>query len=336
MSAPPQVVRAEPKFRRMTAAEAIERARQREPFLVEDLVCSTLTLFYGPPESGKSTLATLLIASALTGEPFLDRPLTRTRTPGQIVLITTEVDGPEEYGRRLAERLGERAFDDRLGIYPVGGLSPNDWRELQEEICPAEDTLVVVDNLTEVLSTGSINDDEAVRVAFAGLRLFTARGSTSVLIGHSSEKAGPNGGRSTKPMGSTAISAAVRWKVRLEPKGSDRIELDCAGNSGRGAKITLERGEKETDLRVVEVSERQTHKRNENEAAWLGEIADWVVENCQGVSKADVARTLAEKFPELSPGSQNPDRTIASQLSKGAKLGGFLDYDKDSLTWTRK
>ena len=76
-------------------------ARERQPFLVDRLVCSTVTLIYGEPFSGKSTIAAALAAASLNGQAFLGHPL--TRAVNRVVILSTEVDGPEEYGQRLTE-----------------------------------------------------------------------------------------------------------------------------------------------------------------------------------------------------------------------------------------
>jgi len=319
------------RFKPLTLAEMVERSWSRESFLVEGLVCSTLTLIYGEPLSGKSTLAALLIASVLTDSPFLEHPV--RRQVSRVVLITTEQDGPEEYGRRLSERPGIDLTDNRLQTYAVSCLSPEDWRELADTIGPDTGTLVVVDNLTQVL-TGSINEDEAVREALEGLRLFTARGATVVLIGHTSEKSGQHG-KSTKPMGSTAISAGVRWRVRCNANG-ERIELICDGNSAKDSRVVLERGEKETDLRVLETVDRrqESRKRDKETRARFAEIADWAVANGQGLKQAEMGRLLAKQYPELAPDASDPGRRVAKDLSQGRKIGGFLHRDGDG-TWTR-
>lgn len=320
---------------RLSLAEAVERTRQREPFLVDKLVCSTLTLVYGEPLAGKSTLAALLITSALRDAPFLDRELTHRVT--KVALVTTEVDGPEEYARRVLEA-GLDATDRRLAIYPVGSLTEDRWIELAEMIDPDEATLVVVDNLTQVLSGGSINDDAVIRVAFDGLRRLTACGAAVVVVAHVSEKTGPRGGKSTKPMGNTAISAGARWRVRIVSKSNGKIELVCDGNAARGTTFVLERGDKETDLRVVEeVDGRQAaslhRKRHAVAAARFAEIADWAIANAPGVSQAEMARRLTANYPELSSG-KDPARQVAKALSQKRKIGGFLQRAPDG-EWQR-
>lgn len=152
------------------------------------------------------------------------------------------------------------------------------------------------------------------------------RGSAVVLLAHVRERSGLYRSKSTKPMGNTAISAAARWRVRVIRKsGGDRIALICDGNSALGATYNLQRGDGETDLRVLEgVGERQDtsrrHKRNAEAAQRLSEIADWALASVPGERPAE-RRTLSAvdpggvwvRRPELPVRPRPWDRTATEQ-----------------------
>src|SRR5690606_6808092 len=88
-----------------------------------------------------------------------------------------------------------------------------------------------------------------VRDFFEGVRLFDI---PIVVVGHSSEKTGPNGGKSDNPMGNSAIKAAVRWRCFVK-RTRDDLTLKFAGNSGKPHEVKVRQG----DGAVFEVMEEK-------------------------------------------------------------------------------
>lgn len=315
-----------PKFQRYDLAQMFEKAHERLPFLVDHLVCSTITVVYGEPFSGKSTLAALLAKAALIDDCFLGHPL--NKRVRRVVILTTELDGIEEYGRRL-EELGVKPEAGGLTAYEAGSLTADDWAELATVVAPDEDTLVILDNLTGI-TYGSLNEDVAVRVVFDGLRHFTAHGAAVVVLAHVSEKSGPHG-KSNKPMGSTAISAGTRWRVRLDVRRGV-ITLTCDGNGGKGMTFTLRRGDRVTDLEVVSqesAAEREVNAANRDVERCL-QMAQWVVDHCNGLSKTASGIKLGTEGGFGIAKSTGKDYLVG----QGAKLAGWLDYDTATKTWS--
>jgi hypothetical protein len=309
-------------------------ARERQPFLVDRLVCSTVTLIYGEPFSGKSTIAAALAAASLKGQPFLGHPL--MRAVDRVVILSTEVDGPEEYGQRLTEAAGLNPINAPVDMFSLPSLKQDsDWRNLAADIAPQKGDLIILDNLTGVVHP-SVNDDSAIRQVFDGLRYLTAAGATVVVVAHISEKR-HEGRASTKPMGSTAISAGVRWRVRVGAR-ADEITLTCDGNAAKGLILRLRRGERLTDFEVVEeqsaeAATAERRERDREKGDRLALLADWVVQNHPSAKPADLGRLLVEQAPWVA-GGKNPARQVARYLSEGRGVGGFLER-RDGV-WCRR
>ena len=318
-----------PPFPFLTFEQALRRADERPEFLVPGLVASSLTLFIGEPEAGKSSLAGALVHSVLMGEPFLGRKLTRPIR--RVYVLTTEVDGPDEISRRLREQGVDHAAG--LWIVPLFGVTAEGWRELAATIQPDLATLVVVDNLNGVVPEGSINTDDTVRQVGAGLRLFTDAGAPVVLLHHTSDKAGANGhGKSSLPMGHTSINAMGRWTVFVGKGKGDALKLKCHGNAAAAEEITLARDPGRGALALTVTSETSAaalaareHNRDQVQAQRLVGAARWAVENhADAPSALALGQLLAKEFPWLSAAA-DPGRQVGKDISGGTrKIGAYL------------
>ncbi len=307
-------------WRTYSLAECVEIASQSEPFLVQDLVCSTVTLLYGEPLAGKSSLGLTLAISLVTGDPFLGRP--PAREIGRVVVLTTEVDGVQECGRRASEVLGARVHDVWWDVVPIHALDADGWERLAEELGPDRATFVILDNLTGVVQ-GSLNDDASVRTVFDGLRRLTARGAIVLVLAHISEKSSERG-KSTKPLGSTAISAAARWRVRIDRQGDDRLRLTCDGNAAQRVVLTLARGAIATEFHEIsketaqdrQVTQRQRHDATKTRNA---QIAQRIATEWRELS----ARTISELISAAGYGIKA--NTALTHLSKKQQYGALVE-----------
>ena len=200
-----------------------------------------------------------------------------------------------------------------------------DWRILAADIAPQKGDLIILDNLTGVVHP-SVNDDSAIRQVFDGLRYLTAAGATVVVVAHISEKR-HEGRASTKPMGSTAISAGVRWRVRVGTR-ADEITLTCDGNAAKGLTLRLRRGERLTDFEVVEeqsaeAATAQRRERDREKGDRLAELADWVIQNHPRATPAELGRLLIKRAPSLAGGRIRRGRWRSTWARAGEWAGSW-------------
>ena len=299
--------------------EARAKAREAAPFVIPGLLASSITVWFGQPKAGKSALVTALVANIARGEgTFLGRTLSRPFD--RVVIVTTDAGGVSEYATRLETAgIGDDphvtiTFADPTMLDAVG------WVLLSDYIGPNSSTLVVIDNLTQILQ-GSMNDDIATRIFTTGVRRLTDAGGPVLVVHHQSDKSGPYG-PPRGPMGHTAISAMARWKVGIRPNQEcSRLTLQTEGNDAKGEVIVLEWGTPVTafDVHSTEAVGGGRQKRAKATLDSRAEAADYVVSNAQGLrTNIEVAGLLSARFPDKQAS------TWAKELAKSGPLGQLV------------
>jgi len=171
---------------------------------------------------------------------------------------------------------------------------------------------------------GSFNDDLAVNNFFDGVRKFVRAGIPVVVVGHSSSKSGQYG-KSDQPMGSSAIVGAVRHRIFVK-RSHGFVILKVAGNHVKPFELKLRHG----DGAVFEVVEdvayevAKLEKQQQRQARTLDEnrrIAEWVMENCQGMSRRAAAQALVDSG-EFTLGFESLRRKLGSNGPVGKLLVG--------------
>ncbi|MFI1913462.1 AAA family ATPase [Nocardia sp. NPDC020380] len=322
-------------FESTTYQEALKLASEGEDWIVENIIGSATTLIYGEAKVGKSFLISALVKALATGKPFLGKPVQQDRA-FSIALLWTDDRGDAEYSGRIDTVMPEGECP-RVQFYQVPIMrTPEMWQSLYEQVLNDGHNFVVVDNLAQTLN-GTINDDNAVREFFDGVRKFVRAGIPVVVVAHSSDKAGPTGRKPDTPMGSAYITQAVRWRVFVRRSNRGNITLKFMGNSAEPYEMTLHHGAgarfEVLDTMTPEAlraqregNEKAKRERDKVTLDRNAEQADWIVSNCQGKSVRETAAALAEKFD----GSENSYR---AWLKPGGKLGGLVNREGDS--WSR-
>jgi AAA domain len=285
---------------------------ERPPFLVEGIVSSTLTLLYGAPKSGKSTLAAALAVAVANGGTYLEKPAPR----GKVAIVTGDPSDDDQYYRYAYGRVPDGAVTPYAFSRPPMAET---WGKVCYEIERNGTNLAIIDNLTAFAPGGDVSDQRSFRTFYDGvIDQLTRNGIAVVLIHHTSEKRGEHGGYSRTPMGHTAISAAARWKWRIEtPDVTGPSRLTFEGNYGPKYEMLVTRPGGVADFDVIEVTqpdELAARRRNRQRATMdrNAEIARWVVDNCQGVtSNTEAGRRVAGQYG----GSEGTHRVM---LGKGA------------------
>jgi hypothetical protein len=139
------------------------------------------------------------------------------------------IEGQKEYADRI--KTVSPNTGNRVGFYAIGATSPGTWDSV-EKLCRGRGfNVVIIDNITQSLESGGpINDDATVSAFFSGVRKLVRAGIAVVVIGHSSDKKGQNGYKPTTPLGSSAVSAAVRWKLYMWRTRRYNLGLKASGN----------------------------------------------------------------------------------------------------------
>lgn len=82
-----------------TAWDEVPREKLADMFIIKGLVSSKSTLIYGPPKEGKSLFAAGVVASLVSGKPFLGRPVTGPADGWRPMVCWTDDGGHSERGR---------------------------------------------------------------------------------------------------------------------------------------------------------------------------------------------------------------------------------------------
>lgn len=300
-------------FPKITFSDVEKRAEDYDPWLIPGLIASSSTLLFGESKIGKSWLVSHLIGALLTGGKFLDVQV--LDKPFSVGVCFTDDIGDIEYWERIRGVAPDH--DDRVGLYRLGVMREADWNALLRVVLDEGHNILVIDNITQILD-GTINDDATMRRCFEGIRKFTHAGIAVVIVGHSSDKKGPNGYKPETPMGNAYVSQAVRWLGFVRKTKNKNLGLRVYGNLGYGSDYTLrpEAGARYTVIgrtdeteKITEVRERETGTLDKNTV-----MADFIVSHCTELSQRETARRLATEFG----GSESSHKTSLSQkiLSK--------------------
>ncbi|WP_157693033.1 AAA family ATPase [Pedococcus dokdonensis] len=301
-----------------------EQEASRPFHLVPGLIDASATMLAGRSEGGKSTLLSDLAAAALAGGEFLGRHF--TQEVQRVVIVSADLGGPGEYQRRLAARGIEPSTPGhRCALVHFRHPLPHHWNELTGELAPRQGDLVIVDPISFLIPDDgpSINSDEGVRAIWGPLGRWAEAGAAVVAVHHLGNKFGGNG----TPMGNSLFTGVARINLRLEKKRGVPV-LTTSPNSGAAEELTLDFHPDGFRLVASEsagvASERARSRRAQAHSSRWVPVADWVAANHAASTPAEVARGVAEQFPDLS-GAQNPARQIAKWLSERRNLGEYLE-----------
>lgn len=284
------------EFETMTFAEAMQLG-DVENWVIENIIGSTTTLIYGEAKCGKSFLTSALIKALATGDDFLGTPVPQDRA-FSFAICWTDDNGAVEYRDRILTVMPDGELPD-AGFYRLPVMRNQQmWQELFNRVMADGRNLVVIDNLSQV-ANGSVNNDDVMRDVFDGVRLFVRAGIPVVLVGHSSDKTGMNGQKSELPLGSSYISQAVRWRIFARRSRKGNVTLKFMGNHAEPYELTLEHGAG-ARFRVIDRKLPQPEKpkqvRTVERLDTNQDIAQWVVENCQGMSQNEAGARLAAEL----------------------------------------
>lgn len=252
------------------------------PFLLDDLICETVTVWYGQTEIGKSRLIVGLVASLLRGEPFLDRKANRPIE--RVLILTADSGGERQYSRRLFLDTDEKGGKwaglskseavGRICIQRIGTLTEESWADLADGVDAFAPDLVILDPVSRAVN-GDMNNAPVANEFYEGLDAFSC---PTLVVMHSTIKPDQYGkvsGAST-PMGHSNWVNNSRWRVEIRADAERNLSrLECQGNDADKVTIQLAKGGSLIDFRVA--SETVRSERVDNAEAEALIQARWVV-----------------------------------------------------------
>lgn len=305
------------EFIGVSHAEALKRAEDADVWVIDQMISSHTTLLYGEAKVGKSFLVSALIASLATGSDFLGRQVPPGRS-FDVAVCWTDDNGEGEYSGRIQSVLAE-GEQPNVKYYQLPIMqNSGHWDALFDAVMANGHDFVVIDNLAQCLD-GSVNDDAVVRRFFDGVRRFTRAGIPVVVVAHSSDKAGANGFKPETPLGSAYISQAVRWRVFVRRSKRGNLTLKFMGNHAEPYEMTLHHGagarfdvlDTKTAEALKAKAEGDSRARDKRTLDRNLDVAKWMVDHCQGMSKREAADAYAEKH------NQNTN-TVRSWVTRGS------------------
>lgn len=184
----------------------------------------SLTLFYGPPKSGKSFLATDLSLSIAAGEP--DWMGHKIRRPGAVLYAACE--GHAGFWKRLVAAKQKRglayprgdSFQLLLGRPYLITLEdhgrtavPNPGQILDEIDAMTEEgtapVVVVIDTMFRAMGTGNVNDSTHANAFLAAVGMIMDRGIAVIVIHHEIKSGGT-------PAGSVSLIGGADTIIRTQ------------------------------------------------------------------------------------------------------------------------
>ncbi|WP_329258376.1 AAA family ATPase [Actinoallomurus sp. NBC_01490] len=310
------------RFQMTTYREALEKAKDRPTWIIDGVISAHTTLLVGEAKVGKSFLASALIASLSTGEDFIGKPVPQDRD-FSVAVCWTDDAGDVEYGERIATVMPGEA-EPNVGFYAVHSMERReDWQDLFREVMADGRNFVIIDNLSQCID-GSYNDDHSVRKFYDGVRLFTRVGIPVVIIAHSTDKAGPNGQKSEKPMGSAYITQAARWRCFVRRSRKGNMTLKFMGNYTDAHEITVHHG---AGARFTVLAANDVDENGKPKKAVSEERLEWAtfLDGKQFTSYSAAAQAIKDQFPDAPAVS-----TLKNRFSDGAIPGRLVEgtYDR--------
>jgi hypothetical protein len=266
-------------------------------FLIDGLVARSLTLLYGQPKHGKSTLAMAIAIAVANGSPeFLGRKV-NLDGPVKVGIIAGDPEDDIEYAKALR---GNVPSGSVMTYCPQRPPQPEHWASVISEMKLWGVKLVIIDNLQAFCR--DVNDSRLVAPMLDRCDQLTRAGIAVILVHHTSEKSTEHGPRTT-PMGHTAISSAARWKVRAYLPDNGHLIVTCEGNYGGKHELRLSRPNGRPNFDVIstadtgELTDRYAKRKAARDKATLnrnGEIAAYV-------AAGHTQRDAADKFKVSQP-----------------------------------
>lgn len=262
-------------------------------YLIDGVVHSAVTTIQGDSYLGKTFLALDIARSLITGDPFLGRAV--VRQVDRVAFLSTDPGGKYEMAQRVRD-----AGIDRKRIVLKSFYAPNDWAGWTTVMTGLQTlgagVAIVVDNTTDLAIDA--NGPREVKLITDGLRLWSDNGLSVINI-HHLNKGSSWGGKS----GFGSIIWRKWSRVELSLTGREKSpyrKLSALPNNAPATDWGLIFDPASSPAFTAQTETATAQRERSRDIQTLNrnqKIAQWVVDNCQGIaSKSEIGRRLEAKF----------------------------------------
>lgn len=201
---------------------ASEWTEESEEWLIENLVCDSLTLISGEPKSGKTSMACHIVRSLVLKEEIIGfKPTDREI---KVAYMGFDFKWQRETKERLKEAQNFVRFPNSVTY-----KSTDEWESLGEQMIEQGINFLVIDHLYNYSDEADLDRQNQVQMVFGPImRLIQKTGAAVLLL---TQGARAQGGRAAH---SVAIEGQARWLLRLSA-GKQKKTLTAMGNNAESA-----------------------------------------------------------------------------------------------------
>ena len=310
-----------------------------ERFLIDGVLHRSVTLLYGQTSVGKSTIAASMAVALATGKgEWLGRKISPA-AHGPVVIVCGDPDSIYEYRERLF-KVGDEFTEESQSVEllaPHRPVSSEGWEQVRSIVTETTARVVIIDNLSAFIG-GTLSDDSLIKQFYVEMDKFTRQGIAVLVLAHVTDKPGLDGKAARLPIGSSLIRFGPRWWA-LAWRGGGKVRLEFNGNSGGAWWLDLSEPDGVPRFDVVgskttgelrEGRETRARDRSDKTRNDRSEVGDWVVANCQGISREQTATAIVGQF-----GGRYKASTAKSLLSNGTFGGVKQTGPRNARRWER-
>ena len=289
----------------------------KEVWLIQELLCNSLTLLSGQPKSGKSMLAAHMASSLITGNSILNcEPTTGVHKIGWIGF---DANWKEETKNRLGD-FGGRV----ICIEPPNNLTKDwNWEKIAETAKEHGCTLMIVDHLYGLSENLNLDHaHEANRVLQKIRHLYVQYELPTLLIAQAGK------GSSGRAAHSVHLEGEARHLLQLDGRGASGLRtLKLIGNNSKGNSYKIQLRPDSCEIAIPEKEKieikvkRQRGEQMPDHARKLISLAGTSARSsASSLARFDVTQKITGRSTEDS------SRTYINNLIRG----GLLVKDRDA------
>jgi hypothetical protein len=283
---------------------ASEWTEESEEWLIENLVCDSLTLISGEPKSGKTSMACHIVRSLVLKEEIIGfKPTDREI---KVAYMGFDFKWQRETKERLKEAQNFVRFPNSVTY-----KSTDEWDSLCDQMIELGINFLVIDHLYNYSNEADLDRQNQVQMVFSPImRLIQKTGAAVLLL---TQGARGQGGRAAH---SVAIEGQARWLLRLSA-GKQNKTLTTMGNNAesREYKIRLTPD-------IIELIEGKPEAKERKPAdGGLPDRASYIIENAP-LDATESTTKLGNWLAGQNKGLNTPKsaRTAINNLIKGELL----------------